>query len=113
MLLMCAETDEFTFSEIFEFEFDRAYIIHTTDEVYGDKEYFLETLNVTSALELQELPSGGMGRVLFVKDDCIIYDFVYDISYLNIENIGCWISPDTKITASKTDDILYLSINEK
>lgn len=111
MLLQYEKTDKFTFSDVFEFDFDKAYIIHTTDEVYGDKEYFLEALNVTSTLELQELPNGGMGRVLFVKDNCIIYDFIYDVGCLNIENVGCWILPDTNFVASKKDDILYLSIN--
>ena len=103
-ILSLAETQtEIAMADVFQFEFDKAYISHP-DEAYADEEYFVEKLKVKDTIAIRLFEHENSGRILFVKDDAIIYDFVCFHPQLLIkiftEN-GVWVSPETAWEVTK------------
>ena len=78
--------------DVFDFDFDEAYVVSTS---YGDEAYYLEVFGVTTAVPIYSWETGGHYRIFFVKDKCIIYDFVYDITKIDTHEKGMTIYPDT------------------
>ena len=78
--------------DVFDFDFDEAYVVSTS---YGDEAYYLEVFGVTTAVPIYSWETGGHYRIFFVKDKCIIYDFVYNIKKIDTHEKGMTIYPDT------------------
>ena len=93
---------EFIMKNVFEFEFDKAYI---ASETYGDKKYFLKKLNADADIDIPMLESGAHNRILFIKDDKIIYDFIYEIGEISFVNKEIFVYPDTQITILRHNSI--------
>lgn len=91
-------TDSLTVGDVFEFEFDEAYVY---EHPYGDEALFLKELNVETAVPLFQWDSGRHFRIFFIKDRCIIYDFVYDTMQINTAKKGITIYPDTPLTLTE------------
>ena len=77
MLMLLETSSELKMKDVFDFEFDKAYV---TYETYGDEKYFLKELNVDTNVCIPTLESGAHNRILFIKDDRIIYDFIYEMT---------------------------------
>lgn len=90
ILALSETSEEIAITEVFDFDFDKAYIVY---EIYGDEEYFTETLEVGTKTDIPTLESGGHNRILFIKDNMIIYDFIYDMTEIVIVKTGIWIYP--------------------
>ncbi|MEE0264059.1 MAG: hypothetical protein UD936_00380 [Acutalibacteraceae bacterium] len=98
MLTMLSEKSEFKASEVFDFEFDRAYVF-LDDEYYYDGESFAKEHNLDISIE--EVYTGdqeGIRRIVFVdeKGD-FVYCFSFWISDLELSEYGMIIYPDTII----------------
>ena len=104
ILSVIEEEKEVKLSEIFDFEFDSAYLSVPTFESYADKDHFLDLLDVESKLKINSLDSEGFARILFIKDKTIIYDFRYVILDYVFTQTGILVNADTKIK--------YLESNE-
>ena len=85
-----------TIDSVFNFDFDKAYVVNVK-YVYADEEYFTETLGFKTNIDIPTLESGIHNRILFFKDDVIIYDFIYEIYKLKIKETEIWIYPNTTI----------------
>ena len=94
MLLLLETSSEFKMQEVFDFEFDKVYVAY---EVYGDEKSFVNKLGVETDVDIPVLESGGHCRMLFVKNNKIIYDFVYEKSKLCVHEAGMWVYPDTAV----------------
>ena len=95
LLLSLQETsDTVRVGDVFEFDFDEAYV---ASGPYGDEKFYLQELGVDTAVPIRQWNTGGHYRILFIKDKCIIYDFVYDIRQVNTLEKGMMIYPDTKM----------------
>ena len=103
ILSLIEKSKTLTISDVFDFDFDKAYI---SDAIYGDEEYFLKELNVNTSINIPTLESGVHNRILFIKDDMIIYDFVYEMYEIPFDEKGIWIFPNTKITAEENKIIV-------
>ena len=91
-------------SEIFDFEFDSAYLSVPVFESYSDKDYFLDLLDVESKLKINSLDSEGFARILFIKDKTIIYDFHYDSLDYVFTQTGILVNADTEIKYLESDE---------
>ena len=102
MLQLFETSDKLIVKDVFDFDFDKAYV---SDAVYADDKYFLEKLNVETTIDIPTLETGAHNRVLFIKDNKIIYDFIYQMYEIRVFEMGTWIYPDTIITMGpyKTD----------
>ncbi len=94
MLLSLETSSELKMKDVFEFEFDKAYVAY---ETYGDEKYFLKELNVDTNVDIPILESGAQNRILFINDDKIIYDFIYEMSEICIPETGIWVVQDTTL----------------
>lgn len=94
MLMLLETSSELKIKDVFDFEFDRAYV---TYETYGDEKYFLKELNVDTNVDIPTLETGAHNRILFIKDDRIIYDFIYEMNKICILKTGIWVVQDTTI----------------
>jgi hypothetical protein len=95
---------------VFEFDFDEAYVY---EHPYGDEATYLRKLNVETAVPIFQWDTGGHYRIFFIKDNCIIYDFVYDIRQINTAKKGITIYPDTPLTLTEkqfSNGELYLQM---
>ena len=104
ILSVIEEEKEVKLSEIFDFEFDSAYLSVPVFESYSDKDHFLDLLDVESKLKINSLDSEGFARILFIKDKTIIYDFRYVILDYVFTQTGILVNADTEIK--------YLESNE-
>lgn len=81
MISLSETSGKVNMSDVFDFEFDKAYV---ANEPYADEKYFLEKLGVSSALDIPTLESGGFGRILFIKNNEVIYDFIFEVTEISI-----------------------------
>ncbi len=93
--------EDFMLSEVFEFDFDKAYV---SEDVYGDEQYFIEKLGVDTNIDILTLETGAHNRILFIKDNTIIYDFQYEMSVIFPVESGVWIYPDTEISYAEENN---------
>ena len=118
MCTLLGTSKELTVADVFEFDFDKAYVAHETEELYGDEEYFLKELNVDSNIPLARLETGGHNRILFIKNDVIVYEFAYDILKVRIVETGIWIFPDTPLVLTQQngdnkESVVQIDFNNK
>ena len=108
--------DTVELSDIFDLDFDYAYLSKVPDESYFKHEHFIKKLNVESEIKLNSLDSEGFGRILFIEDDTIIYDFIYDTSKWIFYETGIYLQPETDLTFGETDQwgrpIIQVDIQE-
>lgn len=88
-------SEPLTVGDVFEFDFDEACVY---EHPYGNEALFLNELNVETAVPLRQWDSGRHFRIFFIKDRCIIYDFVYDTTQIDTVKKGITIYPDTPLT---------------
>ena len=91
-------SEPLTVGDVFEFDFDEAYVY---EHPYGDEATYLRKLNVETAVPLRQWDTGGHYRIFFIKDRCIIYDFVYDTIQIDTVKKGITIYPDTPLTLTE------------
>lgn len=104
LLSLSEKSEEITMGDIFDFDFDKAYV---SDAVYGDEEYFIKKLDVNTNIEIRTLESGVHNRILFIKDNSIIYDFVYEMYQIPISEKGIWIFQNTKLKMQSDGSIVF------
>ena len=110
MYTLLEVTDTFTLADIVDFEFDKVYVASIT-EVYLGEEYFLEKLNASTTVDIPILDSGNHNRLLFIKDNVIVYDFVYPLEEIYFEDDVIWIYPNELIKIiSKMDKMIKLGL---
>ena len=102
LFLLLETSNELMVKDVFDFKFDKAYV---ANEIYGDEEYFLKELGVDTNINIPTLESGAYSRILFIKDDRIIYDFVYEMEKLCVLKTGIWIFPNTTIILTQQNSI--------
>lgn len=110
ILLLQETSDTVRVGDVFDFEFDEAYVI---PEPYGDEASYLEELGVETAVPIFRWDTGGHYRIFFIMDQCIIYDFVYDIRQADTLQKGMTIYPDTTMYLTEAfygDGDRYLQI---
>lgn len=98
MLTMLSEKSEFKASELFEFEFDRAYTM-LPDECYFSGEGFAQKYDLD--VSISEVKSGGDEsdrRIIFVDEEGdLVYCFWFKSYDLEADEYGMIIYPDTVI----------------
>ncbi len=99
--VLLEDTSHLKVEDIFEFEFDKAYV---ASEVYGDEKYFTKKLGVSSSIDIPALETGAHNRILFVKDNRVIYDFVYYMGEMYISETGIIVYPETTIILSQQEN---------
>lgn len=103
---------EFEINEIFDFNFDRGYIIK---EVYADGDSISKDLGLnTNSKQIREVANSNSKRIVFVNaQGDYIHDFVYNEFYLYTNMLGTVIYPNTivKKAKSKYNDILCFEID--
>lgn len=97
MVTALEHSNTITLSDIFEIEFDQAYICDYTD-AYSSQEQILGKLEITSDVEIRQWYSDTASRILLVNDGVVVYDFCYPGYILIFKPDGLWISPDTPLT---------------
>lgn len=103
-------SNTFTLDEIVDFEFDKVYVAAIT-EVYLGKDHFLEELNINSTVDIPTMSAGNHNRLLFIKDNVIIYDLVYPLYEIYFDDEVIWIYPGESIKViSKTDKQIMLGL---
>lgn len=105
LLTLSKPSSEVKLGEIFDFEFDKAYVSELLNETYADEAYFLRELDVDTCIDIPTLESGVHYRILFVKDDIIVYDYIYDQTKLKIAETGIWIYSDTTLMLKQHNPI--------
>lgn len=119
MLSSLKKSNEVVITDVFDFEFDKAYVVHRVSEAYGDQKYFLKVLNVNKKVYIPTLEYEGVNRIFFVKDNELVYDFIYETRTININELGetgVWISPDAILEMDLREnpllkeDTLYINI---
>lgn len=104
LLSVIEDEKEVSLSEIFDFEFDSAYLSVPLYESYAEKDYFLELLDAQTKLRIDSLDSEGFARILFIKDKTIIYDFQYETLDYVFSQTGILINDDTQIKYLESDE---------
>jgi len=104
LLSVIEDEKEVKLSEIFDFEFDSAYLSVPMYESYAEKDYFLELLDAQTKLRIDSLDSEGFARILFIKDKTIIYDFRYVTLDYVFSQTGILINDDTQIKYLESDE---------
>ena len=99
--VLCDESKVYTVSDLFKFEFDRAYI-NERAAVYSNAESFERDLGLKIDTHIRQMESGVHNHILFVKNDTIIYDYVYSTLKIEFTETDIWIYPDTVLTAELT-----------
>ena len=95
MLLLQETSDTARVGDVFDFDFDEAYV---ASRPYGDGTSYLDQLGVETAVPLPSYDTGGHYRILFIKDQCVIYDFVYCINQVDTLQKDVMIYPDSTMT---------------
>jgi hypothetical protein len=95
MLLLQETSDAVRVGEVFDFDFDEAYVV---SEPYGDEALYLNKLDIETSVPIFRWETGAHYRILFIKDKCIIYDFVYCINQVDTLQKDVMIYPDTTMT---------------
>lgn len=95
MLLMQETSNTVRVGDVFEFDFDEAYVVSGP---YGDETFYSDQLGVETAVPIPRWETEVHYRILFIKDQCIIYDFVYDIRTIDTLQKDVMIYPDTTMT---------------
>ena len=104
LLSVIEDEKEVSLSEIFDFEFDSAYLSVPLYESYAEKDYFLELLDAQTKLRIDSLDSEGFARILFIKENTIIYDFQYETLDYVFSQTGILINDDTQIKYLESDE---------
>lgn len=104
LLSVMEDEREVKLSEIFDFEFDSAYLSVPIYESYAEKDYFLELLDAQTKLRIDSLDYEGFARILFIKDKTIIYDFHYDSLDYVFTQTGILVNADTEIKYLESDE---------
>jgi len=104
LFLLLETSNEIMMKDVFDFAFDKAYVA-AADETYGDEEYFLKKLDVDTNIDIPILESGAHSRILFIKDNRIIYDFVYEMEKVCVLKTGIWAFPNTTIILTQQNSI--------
>lgn len=99
--VLCDKSKVYTVSDLFKFEFDRAYINERLAK-YANEETIKRDLGLKIDTHIREMDSGMHNHILFVKDDTIIYDYVYSTLEIEFTETDIWIYPDTVLTAELT-----------
>ncbi len=98
MLAMLNEKSQFKASEVFEFEFDRAYVL-LPEECYLSGEGFAKAHNLD--ISIDEVESGvdeGVHRIIFVDENGdLVYCYKLILSDLHTSEYGMVMYPDTII----------------
>ena len=98
MLSLQEISDKVKVSDVFEFDFDEAYVCA---DPYGDEAYYLDLLNVDTNVPIFRWETGGHYRIFFIKDRNIIYDFVYETTKVDMLEKGMMIYPNTTMTLTQ------------
>ena len=106
MLSLLDTPKKLKLTDVFDFDFDKAYVVHPFSELYGDEQYFLQELDVDTNVNIPQLGNEGYCRVLFVKNNTVVFDYIYDRSKLCIiesepNETGIWVYPNTSIALTK------------
>ena len=95
MLLLQETSDTVRVGDVFDFDFDEAYVVSGP---YGDETFYPDRLGVETAVPIPRWDTEVHYRILFIKDQCIIYDFVYNILTVDTLQKDVMIYPDTTMT---------------
>lgn len=95
MLLLQETSDTVRVGDVFDFDFDEAYVVSGP---YGDETFYPDRLGVETAVPIPRWDTEVHYRILFIKDQCIIYDFVYYIFTVDTLQKDVMIYPDTTMT---------------
>ena len=95
MLLLQQTSDTVRVANVFDFDFDEAYVVY---EPYGDEKYYLDKFEVETNVPIFQWDSGRHYRIFFIKNQCIIYDFVYNRNIVDMLQKDVTIYPDTTMT---------------
>lgn len=102
--------DSILMTEIVDFEFDKIYVASIT-EIYLSEEYFTDKLNTYSLVDIPVLNSGNHNRLLFIRDNVIVYDFVYPMFEIYFADEVTWITSEDSIKVLlKQDNMIKLGI---
>lgn len=88
---------QITLDTVFTFEWDKAYIQADAGE---PTEQIDAKLGFDSGLYAKDVWWGYPCRVIFIKDDAVVYEFLYDPKYLDFSEKEVFIYPDTVFIAS-------------
>lgn len=95
MLSLQETSDAVRVGDVFDFDFDEAYVVSGP---YGDETFYPDRLGVETAVPIPQWNTEVHYRILFIKDQCIIYDFVYNILTVDTLQKDVMIYPDTTMT---------------
>lgn len=98
------ETKICTIGEVFNFQFEKAYIAKQRTETYGDGAYFSQKLDVEINSDIQGLSSGIQNRILFIENRRVIFDYKYLRTAIEFNCEGIWLYPQTRIRISSQFD---------
>ena len=104
-----------TASEAFGFDFDKAYIPDSR-AVYADKDYYLKIMNVKSKINILQFPSEEYRRILFVKNNTIVYDFIYSEQQLQLSEDDAWFFSNTHMSFSwlnSSNRTIHISFDDR
>lgn len=104
MYSMLTEEQHVELGEVFNFEFDKAFV---QNGIFTDEEYYTEKMNLKTVIDIPTLWSEVEGRILFVKDNVIVYDYIYSLYGENAPDfeVGIWIYPDTQLSFNEEGKI--------
>lgn len=96
MYSMLKETQHIGLGDVFAFDFDKAFI---QDGAYTDEEYYVEKMSLKTNIDIPTLWSGVEGRILFIKDNVVIYDYIYPLYDEKSPDfdVGIWIYPYSRL----------------
>ena len=87
-----------TYGDIFAFQWDWAYVQTDPEQEVEDLN---KALGFESGLHKMDVFWGYPMRIVFVYKNEVIYDYLYDTSYLSFEHVGNRIYPDDEIVVEK------------
>lgn len=95
----------FTMKDVFsDIDFDRVYVSGFKD-AYSGKEAFCSKLGLKSDVDFEKMQSDYERRLLFVKENTIVYVYEVNHNELEFEEYGSllggsWVEPDTPLVAT-------------
>ena len=95
-----AESQIYKVEDVFDFDFDKAYISEQYAETYADWGFFAKKLNIDTKIDVNPLPSEDYNRILFIKDNHVIYDYIYSCSEIRFLCEDEWIYPHSSVKIS-------------
>ena len=99
-----ANGESFLLGDIFEFEFDEAYVI---PELYSTGDSLLKKYHLSSSIELKDIIYYETTRILFLKDGCVVFDYGYSLAEeykIFTPQADLIIFPDTELTPLNYDN---------